>query len=187
MRTMDEISDWIEGELSRIRELAKLAPSCSLLEIAGYLVLLDAEDVERVRREKWRVQVGPHSVSFILSARRPSGVRAKIRLARFIMREDGDRLVLKRPETLSFDYRKASLLVCDNSTKLASQPKKKKGTSKYKGVSRDRNRRWRASIRPHGRSIYLGCFETETEAARAYNEAALFYFGEAAYLNDVES
>ena len=56
-------------------------------------------------------------------------------------------------------------------------------TSIYKGVSFDRSRnKWMAKIR----TTNLGRFESEREAAKAYNEAAKEYFGEFAKLNVVE-
>lgn len=55
------------------------------------------------------------------------------------------------------------------------------GTSRYVGVSLKRGeRRWRASI---GKHIHLGYFDTEEEAARAYDTKARELYGDAARLN----
>lgn len=57
-------------------------------------------------------------------------------------------------------------------------------SSKYKGVSKRRDK-WRAYINnQYGIKVALGDFSTEREAALAYNEAALRYHGEYARLND---
>lgn len=57
-------------------------------------------------------------------------------------------------------------------------------SSAFKGVSFHlRDRKWQARIKVSAARIQLGYFESEADAARAYNAAALKYFGEFASLN----
>jgi len=59
-------------------------------------------------------------------------------------------------------------------------------SSIYKGVYYDRSRRkWMARITIHGTMVNLGRYQTEVEAARAYNAKALEVFGEFAKLNEI--
>lgn len=44
-------------------------------------------------------------------------------------------------------------------------------------------KRWRARILVNGKRIYLGSFENEIDAAKAYDEAAKKYHGDFAGLN----
>ena len=57
-------------------------------------------------------------------------------------------------------------------------------SSIYKGVTwQEHHKKWRASIRLNGQTIYLGYFDDEVQAAKAYDAAAKFYFGKFASLN----
>ncbi len=57
-------------------------------------------------------------------------------------------------------------------------------TSAYKGVSWMEPRgKWTAHIGKHGKAYYLGLFEAESDAAREYDNAARWLFGEYAKLN----
>ena len=60
------------------------------------------------------------------------------------------------------------------------------GASQYKGVSRTSKqyrRPWRATLKHNGKTITLGTFFLEEDAARAYDEKASELFGEFAKLN----
>lgn len=57
-------------------------------------------------------------------------------------------------------------------------------TSQYKGVSwKRRNGKWQAAAVLAGRTKYLGLFESEVDAAKAYDAFALEAYGYGAYLN----
>ena len=60
-----------------------------------------------------------------------------------------------------------------------------KTTSKYKGVSKVKNK-YRASIQFDGKKYHLGYHATEKLAALAYNKKAKKLFGDYSYLNQVE-
>lgn len=70
---------------------------------------------------------------------------------------------------------------------LHHQSVNRRNTTGYKGVSRLRNGKYRAYICVKGERKYLGTFTNVTDAAIAYNKAALSYFGEWARLNVVGS
>lgn len=58
-------------------------------------------------------------------------------------------------------------------------------SSRFRGCHLETRRKlkWVAQIRVDGKQISLGQFNLEEDAARAYNEAALKYFGDFAQLN----
>jgi hypothetical protein len=63
----------------------------------------------------------------------------------------------------------------------------KKTSSIYKGVYWNTGcNKWLAKIGVNRKRIHLGVFSCELEAAKAYNKAAIEYFGEFAKLNEVK-
>lgn len=65
-----------------------------------------------------------------------------------------------------------------------NRKKQKNTTSQYKGVSWcQRLQSWKSGIYPGNKLKHLGYFSVEKEAAKAYDRAALKYFGEYAKLN----
>lgn len=56
-------------------------------------------------------------------------------------------------------------------------------TSRFKGVSLKGGKRWVAQIVVAGEKSWIGSFNTEIEAALAYDRRAAQHFGEYAYLN----
>ncbi len=67
------------------------------------------------------------------------------------------------------------------------QKQSRLASSVYKGVFlRKRSGRFEALIGIKGKRIYLGSFDSEIDAARVYNKAALEHFGEFAVLNEID-
>ena len=83
----------------------------------------------------------------------------------------------------TLDNRRENLRVC---TKSENQRNKRSmpGTSKFKGVFwHSAARKWAACITESGRNKYIGVFNVEEDAARAYDREALLLYGEFAYMN----
>ncbi len=53
----------------------------------------------------------------------------------------------------------------------------------YTGTKREKNGKYRAQISEGGKMVYLGTFEVEEDAARAYDERARVLHGDRAKLN----
>jgi hypothetical protein len=63
-----------------------------------------------------------------------------------------------------------------------------KRTSQYKCVYwHEKRQRWIAKMQAHGKYIWIGTYDSEIEAAKAYNEAAVKHHGSFASLNNIPS
>ncbi len=85
----------------------------------------------------------------------------------------------------SLDNRKANLRSATRQQNCWNNSKRKARTlSKYKGVSFNRKGRpWKAMLTVSGKWTYLGSFDSEKKAAKAYDKAAKHHFGQYANLN----
>jgi len=93
------------------------------------------------------------------------------------------------------DNRKANLRIAQHKQNIWHRRKfirrtsggfQRPSRSQYKGVdfvSANGGRCWRVRIRVNGKRIYLGSFENEIDAAKAYDRAACKYHKEFASLN----
>ena len=82
------------------------------------------------------------------------------------------------------DNRRANLRTCSRSQNNANRHLEVAHTSEFRGVSWCESiKRWVAQTKHNGKHISIGVFESETEAARAYDFKALELFGPFAHFN----
>jgi AP2 domain. len=135
-----------------------------------------------VAQFKWNANVHPSGVY----ARRTSyvnGNKVEVKMHRLVTNAPEDKQVDHKNGN-KLDNRKENLRLCTN-TENQQNRQSVRGSSKFKGV--DWNKRagkWRARVEDGDKSIFLGHFIEETDAAEAYNKAATELFGEFAYLNE---
>jgi len=79
---------------------------------------------------------------------------------------------------------KENLRLCTYEENSRHYSKQRTSKNKYKGVSKEQGK-WRARIRTGVERFNIGTFDTEEEAALAYNVAAAHFFKEFACLNNI--
>lgn len=149
----------------------------------GFEAIIDADDWDRV------LAAGPwhaHRFPGRVYAKRSYWQGGKTRnqtLHRFIMGAEPRRMVMHRNGD-GLDCRKSNLVYGDEHKNGASVRRKQPSASKYRGVVKGvRGKPWRAAIKVRSKNLHLGCFNTEEEAAMAYDAAARIHFGEFATPN----
>lgn len=146
---------------------------------SGEAATVDEEDVAWLRQYRWYLSTDGYAF-----AAHPT---------RYM-----HRMIMQTPKGQECDHRHHNKLdnrkseLRNGLKSLNMRNKHAKGTkpTEFKGVTFYKSRnKWLAQIRvtlPVGRkTLFLGRFETDTEAAKAYNVAALKHFGGEALLNPV--
>ncbi len=152
----------------------------------GRVALVDDEDYDLVQSYRWYMSAVQTSAGKSLPYAR---TRSGISMHGLIF----DSLGINHPQGIDhidhdgLNNKRSNLRIANQQQNNANGRPRIGGTSLYKGVGwHERDRRWRARIVKDGHEYYLGYYDNEMEAARAYNKKALELFGEYACLNELE-
>lgn len=104
-------------------------------------------------------------------------------LHRIIMNVDNSKLLVDHINHNQYDNRKNNLRLCNIKENCRNTSLSKNNTTGVNGVSQMKNGKYRAYINVDKKQIYLGVFNTITEAKKARDDASVKYYGEFANLN----
>jgi hypothetical protein len=145
---------------------------------SGINAIVDDDDYEWLRETKW----ADDSLGYAI--RKVKGKNSTEKMHRLIIKaEPGE--VVDHINGIPWDNRKENLRIVTTRQNSANKGPYSTNKSGYKGVAVYMNDRWTAQITVNYRKIHLGCYDDPKEAAQAYNEAAIKYFGEYAKLNAI--
>ena len=151
----------------------------------GEWTILDQQDYCRCREFKWFIK-GNGSKVYALRSFKIGPKKTKMAaMHREIMNAPKGKIVDHKNGD-SLDNRRANLRFATQSQNLANAIRdKSKASSRFTGVylNKAREKKWHVGIRYQGKKVFLGRFDNEIDAAKAYDEAAKKYYGEFARLN----
>lgn len=148
----------------------------------GYEATIDEADAERVLKHKW-LAIGRKGAVYAARQQRIGGGRQLTIYMHRVLAEPGDREEVDHADGDRLNNRRSNLRCCDHSRNGRNSRRPTNNTSGFKGVSRERGGRWRASIVLSGKQVYIGGFDAADAAARAYDAKARELFGAFARLN----
>ena len=169
--------------------------TCPLLEISlipltqGKYAIVDIEDYKWLMRWKWCAR-REKNIFYAARHERFFGGKKKRRRTIFM-----HRMILNTPKGLQSDHenhngidnRKCNLRTCNAGENCRNRLPSRRGTSWYKGVYFKKVLgKFGAQIMLNGKTIHLGYYKSEIEAAKAYDAKAIELFGEFACLNFAE-
>lgn len=146
-----------------------------------YVALVDDEDFDSVNQYKWSAtKLGNN-----FYAMRGQWVDGKY-TTKYMHSMILDGKEIDHIDHNGLNNQKSNLRLCTRSENSMNKTKRRGVSSIYKGVSFfKKGGKWMAQITSAGKSIYLGYFVCEIDAARAYNTKATELFGEFANLNQI--
>ena len=142
-------------------------------------ILVDDEDFESITQYNWHINTNYQSTRVLGFVN-----NKKVALPYFITGK-----VNSYQKVKNLDFRKSNIGIDEH--KYRYRKPQKNTTSRYKGVRRMKlrtnNYTWVSSIFTGNKRVHLGCFDSEIEAAKAYNAAVLKYWDGNGYMNDINT
>ncbi len=149
----------------------------------GKIALVDDEDFEYLNQFKWYILKGKYT-NYVCMVENNKTILMH-------------RIIMNTPINMEVDHidhnglncQRYNMRICTHSQNSANRGSRK-SRSKYRGVSflkqvyKNKVRTYIvADIRKNNKTIHLGYFKTEEDAALAYNKAAIYYHKEFANIN----
>ena len=149
----------------------------------GKWTLLDVKDYYRLRFLKWVVYGNGTNLYAIRLRLTDPNKTSTVYMHREIMNPPPD-LVVDHRNCDGLDNRKQNLRFATHAQNTRNRRKKKNGSSQFLGVYFNKEKStWDSQLMHNGKKIWVGRFDNEIDAAKAYDETARKYHGEFARLN----
>lgn len=150
----------------------------------GQFALVDDEDYEMLSKFKWTLHKRGDHCYAIRMGRKENGQRLMIKMHRQVLGLTDPKILVDHRDNNGLNNQKANIRACSpaensrNRGLTKSNPRKLKGITFHKGANK-----FMAQIEFERKSIFIGYFNTDMEAAKAYDKKAIELHGDFARLN----
>lgn len=158
-----------------------------ILLTKGKYAIVDTEDYDRISTHSWYAQKAMHTFyaerAFYTNGRK--GDRFILLMHREVMGMiPGDGRMVDHKNRNGLDCRKENLRETTYGLNNYNSRLRKTNTSGYRGVTwSNQNKKWMAQINFNNIHFTCGFYDDKSNAAKAYDEAAIKYYGNNAILN----
>ncbi len=139
----------------------------------GKFAVVDDCFFDYLNQWRWHASVGSSGV--VYAARRHHETKKIVLMHRVIIRKfpAGKKMYVDHIDHDGLNNQVSNLRVCTNQENSRNQKKRKKTSSRFKGVCWAKaSGKWHAQIKLNDKRIHLGYYNDEIEAAQAYDVAA---------------
>lgn len=151
------------------------------ISLKDHIIYIDKIDLDLFEEYHWIVHKQKSNDIYLYKKKSPHYLHTYIAKRMGVVSESIDHI-----DGNGLNNCRANLRPANHSLNAMNTKKRLGTTSKYKGVSKLSHGKWKAQIYLNQKAFYLGCFNTEEEAALAYNQKAIILFGTYARLNNVK-
>jgi len=150
----------------------------------GKFAIVDAEDYERIAGYKWFAARFERGFYALRTGKDNKGRQRNVRMHREILGEPKGKII-DHINHNGLDNRRANIRVVTRQQNTWNKRKQRGNcSSQYKGATwLKRAGKWQARITCNGKSIFIGYFDDQISAARAYDAKAAELYGDYAALN----
>lgn len=149
----------------------------------GKVAIIDEADFDRVSQYNWQAELARSGIWYAKTRIQDGcGRRKTVRLHQFILNANG--AVIDHVDHDGLNNTRANLRTVTKRENRQNSRKRTPGLSSFKGVTwKSSHNKWNARITIEGKTKHLGYFDSEIEAATAYDAAARQHFQSFAHTN----
>jgi hypothetical protein len=174
--------------MEKIMENRTMLSTIELVNLSkGKFAIIDIEESDLVNQYKWCINDKQNN-NYAIATKVIDNIRHSKRMHRVIMRVTDPSIIIDHINHNGLDNRKSNLRRCTFAENVKHTSSRIGSNSAFLGVSFKKQRTFKmyvAQIQCDKKKFHIGYFDTDIEAALAYNKRAKELFGEFANLNQI--